>query len=86
MRDLGLYFGCPHEKEGKGCGFYEKLEVQEAVDDAKKEKDKIIQRKNEQLNRCGNRIKELKEENNKLTNYVDRLVKNKPLWSYCDDK
>ncbi|CAN1164166.1 hypothetical protein LINPERPRIM_LOCUS33025 [Linum perenne] len=41
--NLECYFGCPLE-EGKSCGFYEKLEVREAVDAVTREKDEVIQR------------------------------------------
>ncbi|CAN1755774.1 hypothetical protein LINPERHAP1_LOCUS5866, partial [Linum perenne] len=50
--DLERYFGCPREREEKGCGYYEKLEVREVVDAVIKERDQIIRAKDEQLVRA----------------------------------
>ncbi|CAN1823267.1 hypothetical protein LINPERHAP1_LOCUS30308, partial [Linum perenne] len=37
LRDLERYFSFPHEREDKGCGYFERLDVREAVDSVIKE-------------------------------------------------
>ncbi|CAN1120219.1 hypothetical protein LINPERHAP2_LOCUS84 [Linum perenne] len=84
--DLERYFGCPREREEKGCGYYEKLEVREAVDAAIKEKDQIIRAKDELLVRANrekddiveekdNIIRELREEISWLHVLINRLLR-----------
>ncbi|CAN1178276.1 hypothetical protein LINPERHAP2_LOCUS33578, partial [Linum perenne] len=64
--ELERYFGCPREREEKGCGYYEKLEVQEAVDAAIKEKDQIIRAKDELLVRANREKDDIVEEKDNI--------------------
>ncbi|CAN1130202.1 hypothetical protein LINPERHAP2_LOCUS5700, partial [Linum perenne] len=64
--DLERYFGCPREREEKGCGYYEKLEVREAVDAAIKEKDQIIRAKDELLVRANREKDDIVEEKDNI--------------------
>ncbi|CAN1156989.1 hypothetical protein LINPERHAP2_LOCUS21270 [Linum perenne] len=87
--DMERYFGCPREREENGCGYYEKLEVQEAVDTVIKEKDRIIRAKDEQLVRTNrekddivgekdNIIRDLREEISWLHVSINRLLREGP--------
>ncbi|CAN1164848.1 hypothetical protein LINPERPRIM_LOCUS33418, partial [Linum perenne] len=49
LKDLEPYFGCPLERENKSCGYFERLDVREAVDRVTKEKDQIIRGKSKEL-------------------------------------
>ncbi|CAN1779932.1 hypothetical protein LINPERHAP1_LOCUS14924 [Linum perenne] len=73
--NLERYFGCPREKEGKSCGFYEKLEVREAVDAVTKEKDEVIERQRTSIRRLRERVKGLDSHNSVLQGYINALVK-----------
>ncbi|CAN1160645.1 hypothetical protein LINPERPRIM_LOCUS37702, partial [Linum perenne] len=69
LKDLEPYFGCPLERENKGCGYFETLVVREAVDKIRWEKDNIIRAKDKELDRA-------KRENQRVVREKDEIIRN----------
>ncbi|CAN1757404.1 hypothetical protein LINPERHAP1_LOCUS6512 [Linum perenne] len=76
LKDLEPYFGCPLERENKGCGYFETLVVREAVDKIRREKDKIILAKDKELDRAKRDNQRAVREKDEIIRRLDQKSKN----------